>query len=86
MSEELYRVILKGYSTDKGQYYIEVDFAELFKITQEKAKKIFKSCPAIVKENLSFTQANKYQEAIEKTGAVCEVESMKYDTGGLSLQ
>ena len=86
MSEEQYRVILKGYGTGKGQYYIETDFAELFNITQEKAKKIFKSCPAIIKENISFEQASKYQDAIEKTGALCEVESTKYDLGGLSLE
>jgi len=86
MSEEQCRVILKGYGTGKGQYYIEADFAELFKITQEKATKIFKACPAIIKENLSFEEANKYQAAIEKTGAKCEVESTKYDFGGLSLE
>lgn len=86
MSEEQYRVILKGYGEGKGQYYIEADFAKLFKITPEKAKKIFKSCPAIIKENISLEEANNYQAAIEKTGAKCEVESTKYDFGGLSLE
>ena len=38
MSEELYKVILKGYSRGKGEYYIEEDFVRLFKITNEKAK------------------------------------------------
>jgi len=66
MSAEQYRMILKGYGTGKSQYYIEADFAGLFKITSEKAKKIFKSCPAINKENISFEQASKYQDAIEK--------------------
>ena len=86
MSDEEYRVVLKGYGSGKGQYYIEADFAALFKIPPEKAKKIFKACPAIIKENLSFEQASKYQAAIEKTGAKCEVESTKYDFGGLSLE
>lgn len=86
MTEEQYRVILNGYSTGKGEYYIEEDFAKIFKITHEKAKKLFNSSPTIIKENLSFEQAGRYKKSIEKTGAVCEVESMKYNLSGLSLE
>ncbi len=86
MSEELYRVVLKGYSAGKGEYYIEVEFAKLFKIPHEKAKELFNSSPAIIKENLPFEQANQYKNAIEKTGALCEMESMKYNISGLSLE
>jgi len=42
--------------------------------------------PAIIKENLPFEQANQYKNAIEKTGALCEVESMKYNISGLSIE
>lgn len=86
MSKELYRIVLKGYSPDKGEYYIEVEFANLFKIEHEKAKELFSALPTTIKENLSLEQANKYKDAIEKTGAVCEVESMKYNFTGLSLE
>ncbi len=86
MTEEQFRIVLKGYSTGKGEYYIEEDFAKLFKITPEKAKELFKSSPTILKENLSFEQANRYKNSIEKTSASCEVESMKYNLSGLSLE
>ena len=85
MSEELYRIVLKAYSADKGEYYIEVDFANLFKIEHKKAKELFSSLPKVVKENLSLEQANQYKDAITKTGAICELESMKFDFTGLSL-
>jgi len=86
MSEELYRVVLKGYSLGKGEYYIELDFAKLFKITREKAKEVLKSSPKTIKVNLSIEEAEKYKKAIEKTGALCELENMKFDTSGLSLE
>jgi len=86
MSQERYRVILTGYATSKGEYYVEIDFAKLFKITQEKAKEIFKASPTTIKEDLSLEEANQYKSAIEKTGATCDVENMKYDLGALSLE
>lgn len=86
MSEQPYRVILQGYSSDKGEYYIELEFAKLFKISPEKTKELFSSVPKVIKENLSLEQAEKYKKAIEKTGAVCELENMKYDISGLSLE
>lgn len=86
MTEDLYRVVLQGYAPGKGEYYIELDFAKLFKIEHEKAKQLFNSLPATIKENITKDQANKYKTAIEKTGAICEVESMKFNFNGLSLE
>jgi hypothetical protein len=86
MSEDQYRVILKGYSPGKGEYFIELEFAKLFKITPEKAKELFKSSPKTIKENLPREQAEKYKKAIEQIGALCELENMKFDTSGLSLE
>ncbi|HEY3488185.1 MAG TPA: ribosomal protein L7/L12 [Gammaproteobacteria bacterium] len=86
MSEELYRVILKGYKSGKGEHYVEQDFAKLCKLTPEKAKELLKAGPKKIKENLSKEEAEKFKAAIEKTGAACEIESMKFDFSGLSLQ
>lgn len=86
MSEAQYRVILQGYAQGKGEYYVEVEFAKLFKLTPEKAKEVFSAVPKIIKEKLPLEQAEKYKSAIEKTGALCEIENMKYDTSGLSLE
>jgi len=38
MSDEHYKVVLKGYTSSKGEHYIEEDLAKLFKISPEKAK------------------------------------------------
>lgn len=86
MAEAMYRVILQGYAAGKGEYYVEVEFAKLFKLTPQKAKEVLKSAPTKIKENLPLEQAEKYKSAIEKIGAICELENMKYDTSGLSLE
>lgn len=86
MSEDIYRIILNGYGSGKGEYYIEEGFTKLFKITQERAKKLLTGSPVTIKENLSTEQANQYKAAIEKTGAVCEIENMKYNLGHLSIE
>ncbi|MCG6937012.1 MAG: hypothetical protein LJE83_02410 [Gammaproteobacteria bacterium] len=86
MSEDLYRVIVNGYAADKGEYFIEMEFAKLFKITPEKSRKILRASPTTIKMNLSIEKANQYKYAIEKTGVLCELENMKYDISGLSLE
>ncbi|MCH8106669.1 MAG: ribosomal protein L7/L12 [Proteobacteria bacterium] len=86
MAEDQYRIVLTGYSTSKGEYYIEEDFAKLFKISLERAKEMFQTSPTLIKHDLSLDQANKYKNSIEKTGAICEIESMKYNFSGLSLE
>ena len=84
MAEELFRVIVKGYSEDKKEYFTDADFAKLFNITTEKANTLINSSPTKIKENLSLEQAEQFKSKVEETGVICEVESMKYD-GGLSL-
>lgn len=58
MSDEVYSVILKGYQAGKGEYYVEEDFAKLFKITPEKAnqykKAIDKTVASCEVENTKF--------------------------------
>ena len=66
--------------------YIQEDFAKLFNIPYEKYEVLFKSLPKVIKENLSYEQVNQYINKIKEVGAECEMESMKFDTGGLSLE
>jgi ribosomal protein L7/L12 len=80
-----FRVILLGFSSNKGEYYIEKEFAELFKISHEKSKDMFRSVPTTIRKNITLEEAQKYERAIKKTGADCEVENMKFNISGLSL-
>jgi ribosomal protein L7/L12 len=86
VDEAKFQVVLKGYGSGKGEYYIEKDFAELFKLPQEKVKVLFKNLPKILKENLTKSEAEKYQKAISKTGADCDVVDNRFDFSGLSVE
>ncbi|PCJ46798.1 MAG: hypothetical protein COA74_12925 [Gammaproteobacteria bacterium] len=86
MSQEAYRIILKGYKAGKGEYYIEESFATLFKITQKEARDYFKETPKTLKENLTLEQAEQYEADIKSAGADCEVEDMRFNLSGLSLE
>jgi len=86
MDEAKFEVVLKGYGSDKGEYYIEKDFAEMFKLPIEKVKRLFKSTPRVLKENMTEAEAEKFQKAIQATGAKCEVVDNRYDISGLSLE
>lgn len=86
MSDDLYRVIVNGYSSGKGEYYVEQEFARLFKITTEKSRKILHASPKTIKENLTLEKANQYKSMIEKIGVICELENMKFNLSGLTLE
>jgi ribosomal protein L7/L12 len=86
MAEEQYKVILKGYGEGKGEFYIEEDFAKLFKISREKAKELLSGEPLTIKQNISEAEARRYEAAIKQIGAKCEIENMKFDLSGLSLE
>jgi transcriptional regulator CtsR len=85
LSEPLYKIVLTGYTADKGEYYIEVGFSKLFKISYEEAKELFKNVPTTIKDGLSIDQAKQYKKEIEKIGAKCEIDDMRYDFSGLSI-
>ncbi len=86
MQQGQYRVILKGYKSGKGEYYIEEDFGKLFKITQKEARAYFAETPKMLKENIPSEEAEQFKKAISDIGAECEVEDMRFDLSGLSLE
>jgi len=81
-----YCVVLLGFSSGKGEYYIEKEFAELFKISQDKAKSMLRNAPTTIRKNISLGEAQRYEQAIKETGALCEVENMAFNTSGLSIE
>lgn len=86
MEQGQFRVILKGYKSGKGEYYIEEDFGNLFNITQKEARAYFAEVPKTLKENIQVEEAEQLKKAIHDIGADCEVEDMRFNLSGLSLE
>lgn len=52
------------------------NFAQLFKISEEKTQQMLANFPVTVKNNIDEPTAEKFKAAIEKAGFVCEIKSV----------
>jgi len=77
MSENTFQVVVSG-DLAKGARIDDVKekMATLFKTAVSNMDKLFKQKNHVIKRNVDRETAVKYQRAIERTGAVCRVESM----------
>ena len=74
-----YHVELTGYETNKGEYYIEKDFAEFMHIPRQQARQLIqrsKKSPKVLVRNLPIDKAIHLRDKIEITGVCCEVLDM----------
>ncbi len=72
--ENQYQVVLNGQlvaGMDKAT--ASANFAQLFKISEEKATQMLASFPVTVKSNVDETTAQKFKAAIEKAGFLCDL-------------
>ena len=83
---DTFRVILTGYASKKGEYYIEEAFAQAFSITHAEARQIFKSLPNTLREGLSLAEAEEFKAAVVAAGASCDIENMRFNISHLSLE
>ncbi|MEJ2284873.1 MAG: hypothetical protein P8X85_14895 [Desulfobacterales bacterium] len=70
-----YQLVFNGTISD-GNDLAEVkrNLASLFKIDAAKVDQLFEQLPFVVKKNVDYDAAMKYQQALRKAGAVCQVE------------
>ncbi|MGD8523526.1 MAG: hypothetical protein PVF56_20425 [Desulfobacterales bacterium] len=78
MESKSWTVIFDG-ELDSGQTPQDVknNLAQLFKVNTAKIEPLFASPSVIIKKNLTYATALKYQQAIAKTGAICRIEALK---------
>jgi hypothetical protein len=70
-----YQLVFNG-TLSKGNNLGEVkrNLASLFKIDAAKVDQLFEQLPVVVKKNVDYDAAMKYQQALRKAGAICQVE------------
>lgn len=72
--ENLYKVQLTGELVEGADLATATEkFAQLFKISIEKATQMLTRLPVTVKSNIDETTAQKFKAAIEKAGFACEI-------------
>jgi hypothetical protein len=70
-----YQLVFSGAISD-GRDINEVkhNLASLFKTDEDKIEQLFASLPIVVKRDVDYDGALKYQRALHKAGAICQVE------------
>lgn len=70
-----YQIVFNGTLSD-GREINEVkrNLASLFKTNETKIEQLFASLPIVVKRDVDYDGALKYQQALRKAGAICQVE------------
>ncbi|MFH1885344.1 MAG: hypothetical protein ABIJ95_07740 [Pseudomonadota bacterium] len=75
MSEVRYCVVYKGdLQEGRDPEVVKKDLADLFKLSGDKAEKLFSGDPVVVKKDTDEQTANRYKELFELAGAICDVE------------
>lgn len=70
-----YQLVFNG-TISEGQNLDKVkrNLASLFKINEAKVDQMFDRLPIVVKKNVDYDSAMKYQHALRKAGAICQLE------------
>lgn len=77
MSEELYEVAFYGEIVEGAELdQVKAKVAAMFKADAAKLAQLFSGKRVVIKKNIDLATANKYQAALQKAGAKCEVKSL----------
>ena len=60
---------------------VKKNLGELFKADGKKIEQLFETPNMVLKRNIDYEQAMKYQTAVQRAGAICEVEEVIQDVG-----
>ena len=65
-------VVLGGHKAAE----VKKNLAALFKADEKKIDQLFAAPQAVLKRNIDYDQAMKYQKALQRAGAICNVEEV----------
>ena len=77
MSDELFEVAFSGQISDAADLNdVKSNFAKMFNADEAKLAQLFSGKRIIIKKNIDQQTAVKYQTALQRAGAICEVKSL----------
>ncbi len=78
MQDTTYNIILTGELRTGVELSSAISaFSSLFKISDEKVQHMLAKVPTAIKQNIDAATAQKFQSAIERTGFVCELQTVQ---------
>ena len=80
MSDELFEVAFSGQVSDAADLNdVKSNLAKMFNADEAKLAQLFSGKRIIIKKNIDRQTAVKYQTALQRAGAICEVKSLSID-------
>ena len=77
MSDELFEVAFSGEINDTADLNeVKAKFAKMFNADENKLAHLFSGKRIVIKKNIDAATAAKYQTALERVGAICELKSL----------
>ena len=77
MTDELFEVAFSGQIKDGADIeQVKQKVGAMFKADATKLAHLFSGKRMVIKKNIDFAVANKYQVALDKAGAICEIKSL----------
>jgi len=77
MSDELFEVAFSGEIDDTVDLNeVKAKFAKMFNADENKLAHLFSGRRIVIKKNIDAATAAKYQTALERVGAICELKSL----------
>lgn len=74
MSDKHFQVVLSGKLAEgMTPEQVKANVAALFKVGVDKVEKLFNGRPVVIKKGLDASSAQKYQMALQRAGALCQV-------------
>ena len=75
---ELYRVVFRGeISLEFSAEEVRTNLKQLCRYEDRTLDRLFSGKPVVIKDRIQLTTARQYKEALDRTGALCEIVDRK---------
>jgi uncharacterized membrane protein YjgN (DUF898 family) len=77
MGNELYKLVFAGIAVGRDVEHVKQNLAGMLQVDPAKIDSLIKKKPVVIKKNLDYQTASKYQKVLESAGAICKVEQIE---------
>jgi hypothetical protein len=82
-----YNIVFEGTISDGyGAEEVKRNLAALFKVDQKSVERLFAKQPVVLKKDMDYDSAMKYQRALQKAGAICKIQAAILDKSALFVE
>jgi len=82
-----YNLVFEGTISDGyGTEEVKRNLADLFKVDDKRVEQFFAKQPVVLKKDMDYDSAMKYQRVLQKAGAICKIQAAVLDNSALYIE